>query len=435
MATRGNQAIAMNIVLDSAIKGVGFLQTSFSGISKYSKSVQNINLLKKTNFGLLKKNLKSLENHLGHIRGQSAKITANPIRLDIISSRDSLKQARKDMNAIAQDARTARNYNNLSYQDQLKFKSSLSTSKFSTTPNPQTSSKKPLSSKEKRGYISKKIKTVGGVATVGALGALRALEPIKESLNFETSMADVQKATNTNKKQLKVLKKGIEKIIKVGLLNIEGSLLNVNEIASIQTMGGKSGVKQKALPRFTQDIVLASVAMDLTPSQSATSFAKMSERMSLPISKLNVLTNAFTRLESSGSNFAIDLIDTTGRLSGVFKDLNFKPKNSTAISNYMNTLEVSSELAASSFKILMDRFKKTDQKLGYYTKLKKGGAESLKPIIQDITKTMSTQQIIKNFGSQGMNVINNMKGNYKTLDKSLAVVGTSEQKKKIHRAI
>jgi len=408
MATRGNQSIAMNIVLDSAIKGVGFLQTSFGGINKYSKSVQNINLLKKTNFPVLKRNLRSLENHLGHIRSQSAKITANPIRLDIISSRNGLKEARKDMNAIAQDARTARNYNKLSYQDQFK------------SPVP----------KAKRGYIGNKIKTVGGVATVGALGALKALEPIKESLNFETSMADVQKATNTNKKQLKVLKTGIEKIIKIGLLDKEGSILNVNEIASIQTMGGKSGVKKKALPRFTQDIVLASVAMDLTPAQSATSFAKMSERMSLPIGNLNVLTNAFTRLESSGSNFAIDLIDTTGRLSGVFKDLNFKPKNSTAISNYMNTLEVSSELAASSFKILMDRFKKTDQKLGYYTKLKKGGAESLKPIIQDITKTMSTQQIIKNFGSQGMNVINNMKGNYKTLDKSLAVVGTSEQKRK-----
>ena len=418
MASARNQSLSINMVMNSAIKGANFLQVSVNKLYKNATTVQKIDLLKQTKFPLLKRNLNSLENHLGKIRTQSAKISANPIRLDIVSSRDSLKQARKDMNAIAQDARTARNYNNLSYQDQLKFKSSLSNSKFSTSPTqrPLTSTtpftpvstptaKRPLLSKEKRGYIGNKIKTVGGVATVGAIGALRALEPIKESLNFETSMADVQKATNTNKEQLKLLKKGIEKIIKVGLLGKEGSLLDVNEIASIQTMGGKSGVKQTALPRFTQDIVLASVAMDLTPSESATQFAKMSERMSLPISKMNILTNAFTRLESSGSNFAIDLIDTTGRLSGVFKDLKFKPKNATAISNYMNTLEVSSELASSSFKILMDRFKKTDQKLGYYTKLKKGGAESLKPIIQEITKSMNTQQIIKNFGSQGMNVI------------------------------
>ena len=140
MATRVNQAIALNIVLDSAIKGVGFLQTSFGGISKYGKAVEKIDLLKKTNFNSLKRNLKSLENHLGQIRSQSAKITANPIKLDIISSRDSLKQARKDMNAIAQDARTARNYNNLSYQDQQRAKSS---SKFSTTlPLNNTASQK-----------------------------------------------------------------------------------------------------------------------------------------------------------------------------------------------------------------------------------------------------------------------------------------------------
>jgi septation ring formation regulator EzrA len=132
-------AVAMNVVMSSAIRGTDFLQASLGGISKYSKSVEKISLLKSTKFSLLNRNLKSLQNHLGKIRSQSAKISANPIRLDIISSRNGLKEARKDMNAIAQDARTARNYNNLSYQDQFK----------SSVP------------KAKRGYIGNKIKTVG----------------------------------------------------------------------------------------------------------------------------------------------------------------------------------------------------------------------------------------------------------------------------------
>ena len=394
----GSTSVAMNVVMSSAIRGTEFLQASLSGISHYSKAVEKINLLKSTNFGKIKRDLNGLQNQLGKIRATTAKISANPIRLNNKASIGSYAQDKEDMKSIARNAKKARDYNN-------------------------------QSTKKKSGLISTRLKTVGGVATVGALGAIKSLEPIKESLSFETSMADVHKATNANKKQLQALKTGIQKIIKVGLIGKEGSLLNVNEIASIQTAGGKSGVNQRALPKFTRDIVMASVAMDLTPAESATSFSKMTERMNIPIGGMNVLTNAFTRLESSGSNLARDLIDTTGRLSGVYKDLKFKPKNATAISNYMNTLEVSPELAASSFKILIDRFKKTDNQFHYYTKLKKGGVTSLQPIIKEISKTMTNQQIIKKFGSQGMNVINNMKGNYKTLEKSLAVLGTIEDKK------
>lgn len=400
----GLGAVSLNMFWNPAIQGSTFLQASMKGINSYATKLNKANILGKTNFSLLNRNLKSLENHLGKIRSQSAKITANPIRLDIKSSRNSLKEARKDMTAIAQEARTARNYTRLSADDMARG-----------------------ARKKIRGRVKSRVKLAGGVAVGSAVGALASLNPIRNAIDFETAMADVVKATDATDAQRDLLKSNILKQLNTG------SILTGTQIAQIQAGGGRSGVSLQALPQFTKDISKASVALDFSTEEAGVKFAKMAERLDLPISKINIMTNAFTHLENNGANFGKDMVNTTGRLAGIFKELKFSPQNSAAISNYMNTLEVSPELAATSFKILNNRFKKTNSKFGYFTRLQKNGAGELKNIILDITKSMSKQQIMKTFGAQGSNVITKMSGDLKNLDKSLKLVSGNEFMKAVDK--
>lgn len=417
MASARDQALSINLVMNSAINGANFLQVSVNKLHKYAKTVEKIDLLKQTKFPLLKKNLNSLENHLGKIRSVSAKISANPIKLDVKSSGNTLKEARKDMTAIQHDAKQFAFFTR-------KANENLNKPVRAWNQNPAGGSRSPQTRTEKvKKAVKDKVKTRVAVAGAGAVGTVMALNPVRKAIDFESSMADVVKATNATKPQALVLKNNILKQVQ------KGSLLAPTQIAQIQAGGGRSGVAIKALPRFTADIAKASVAMDLSTEESGRQFAKMAERLDLPINKINIMTNAFTHLENNGANSARDMINTTGRLAGVFKELDFKPKNAGAISNYMNTLEVSPELAATSFKILTNRLKKTNSEFGYFDKLKNEGAGSLKSIIMDISTRMNSEEIINKFGSQGANVITKMSGDYKNLDKSLSLVkGTAFMK-------
>ena len=393
MASAKNQSLSINLVMNSAIKGAGFLQVSVNKLYKTSKTLEKITLLKSTKFPALNKNLKALDNSLQKIQVRTAKMSRQPLGMNVEKATSSLKEQ---------------------YRIQRGIEKSTKQTAFYSRKNVENGKRRT------KGFVKSKVKLAGGIAVGSAVGAMASLNPIRKAIDFESAMADVVKATDATENQRDQLKTNILKQLE------KGSLLTGTQIAQIQAGGGRSGVALKALPRFTSDIAKASVALDLSTDESGTKFAKMAERLNLPISKINIMTNAFTHLENNGANFGRDMINTTGRLAGIFKELKFSPQNSAALSNYMNTLEVSPELAATSFKILTNRFKKTNSQFGYFSRLQKKGAGELKSIILDITKSMSKEDIMKTFGAQGANVITKMSGDLKNLDKSLKLVSGNE---------
>ncbi|MBL0702564.1 MAG: phage tail tape measure protein [Sulfurospirillum sp.] len=174
MASARDQSLSINMVMNSAINGANFLQVSVNKLHKYARTVEKINLLKQTKFPLLKRNLNSLENHLGKIRSQSAKISANPIRLDIKTSRNSLNGARKDMTAIEHDAK------------QVAFWTKKSSDNLRKGAIAQRKTMQKQASRSGVGTGA-----VFGAVTAGAVMTL----PFKASIDFESSMADVKALT------------------------------------------------------------------------------------------------------------------------------------------------------------------------------------------------------------------------------------------------
>jgi TP901 family phage tail tape measure protein len=394
MASSG--ALSFNIVFDSAIKGSGFLQASFKGIHTYAKAVEQIKLFKGVSFPKLNDQLHTTVNHLDRMHRSAVKFRSamDSKSFDASPLKASLSEAKKDMTGIANQAN--------------RYKQSMGGVRNGAKRVKHTTHKA-----VRRGGAF-----AGGMVVGAFTGAVASIQPIRTAITFESDMADVKKATNVSDKDLAKLEQSIGKIVN----SKQGSLLNASQIARIQTAGGKSGVKMKDLPQFTKDMTMASVAMDLDTGEASTAFTKMANRMDIPIGKISILTNAFTALENSGTNSAKNLINTTGRLSGVFRGLKFKAPQSAGLSDFLNTLYVSPELAATSFKILTDRFKKTDSKFGYYKRLQKEGVSGLKSIIQEIKSSMSDEDMIKTFGSQGASVISNMSTKLPELKKALETV-------------
>jgi TP901 family phage tail tape measure protein len=167
-------SVSLNMVWNPAIKGSSFLQASMKGIHTYAKSVTKANLLGSTKFSLLNRNIKTLDNHLGHIRKQTAKISANPIRLDIKTSRNSLMGARKDMNEIERSAKQTAFY---SKKNADNLRASAMTQK-----NQQR--------RQRNNTGNNAGNMLGGAMVMGAIAM-----PFKAGVDFEAKMTDVRALT------------------------------------------------------------------------------------------------------------------------------------------------------------------------------------------------------------------------------------------------
>ena len=168
----GLGSVSLNMFWSPSISGSNFLQASMGKINTYATTLNKVNILGATKFSLLNRNIKQLDNHLGKIRGKTAKISANPIRLDIKTSSASLKEARKDMTAIERDAKQTAFWSKKSADN---LQRGAKASKKATTKNrPQ----------------------IGAGAMVGAVGVVGAMTlPFKASIDFESNMADVKALT------------------------------------------------------------------------------------------------------------------------------------------------------------------------------------------------------------------------------------------------
>lgn len=187
MATARNQSLSINMVMNSAIKGANFLQVSVNKLHTYAKKVENINLLKKTKFPLLKRNLSSLENHLGKIRSTSAKIAANPIKINIDSSRTGLKEVRKDMTDIERSAKQTAFY---SKKNEENLRRGAQVARRAGCESAERAQRSSRTQKQRRD-------TSAGAVMGTAMALAPMVMPLKASFDFEEAITSVEAKTDT----------------------------------------------------------------------------------------------------------------------------------------------------------------------------------------------------------------------------------------------
>ena len=213
-------ALSMNIVLNSAIKGSSFLQASTKGIYQYSSKVQKINLFKATKFGVLNRNVKTLDNLLNKLAIKTNHISKNPIKLEV--NRAGLSATRKEFARIAKYSQMIYNYSKLTNANLRRGATSFNTTRpltanapltnanlrrgatsFNTTRPLVTNNLSPINqapttnrptsipSRQPRRTTAPVTTTSNGVMG-SIMGASILIAPFKASIAFESEMIRVQ---------------------------------------------------------------------------------------------------------------------------------------------------------------------------------------------------------------------------------------------------
>ncbi len=268
----GLGAVSLNMFWNPSIKGSTFLQASMRGINTYATKLNKANILGGTKFGVLNRNLKSLENRLGHIRKTTAKITANPIKLDISTSRNSLSKAKKDMSDIEKSAKQTAFYSKKN-ADNLR--------------NSAVMQKKNTPKRQKVHYGS-----VIGTAMAVAPMAI----PLMSAVKVQQAVRDVEAITNP------MFKKDLSLIEETAMRLGAKTEWKIEEVANAQKYLSMAGFSPKQMAKSTSGVLnLATIgnlglseASDIASNvQGASGFKKTElnkvvDMMSLAITSANV---------------------------------------------------------------------------------------------------------------------------------------------------
>jgi len=412
MATRSGMQMHTNIVMGSFLKGTDALYTSFGKINREASKAQKINMFKATNFAKLNSNLVGLDKTLGRVESRIVKMNRRPLDFGLGAMTKDLKTG------LRLSAQIEKNMSQTAFKSRMNQKNSHF--------QPVIGQGLGIAREKDKNHVGRKIRTgvgVGvGLGTASVIGLASSISPIRSAIMFETDMAEVAKATNSNKKQTSFLSMGIFKEVN------KGSLLSPFEIAKIQAGGGTAGVSIKNLPSFTKDVKMGAVALNLSTEKVGFVFADLAKRLDLPIKKLNILTNSITALENAGTVRGSDILNISSKLSSSYGELKWKPKNAMAVSAFTRMVSSTNETAESGFKTFIAGLQKTNQKLGYFDRLKENSSQ-LRPIIEEINSKYTPAEISKKFGGMAFQrSVSGMHIKIKSLDRYMAVVGTKQQR-------
>lgn len=246
-----------------------------------------------------------------------------------------------------------------------------------------------------------------------ALGATIAL-PIKSAIEFEESMAEVKKVVDGTPKSFAKLQASVFELSKtIPLLP--------KELNDIVAAGGRLGIPADKLVGFTQVVAKAAIAFDMSAEMAGDAFASLSNKMNIPLDKIEQLGDSINHLADSTAAKAPAIINIMGRLAGTFKQLKIPPELGAGIAAFASQSFVSQELAASGVNQFVAALARTNKDFGLFTKLQKEGAAGFRDILKTMQK-LDITQLTEMFGVESARAIATMSGNLNVYDKTLSKV-------------
>jgi TP901 family phage tail tape measure protein len=374
----GIGAVSLNMVWNPAIKGSNFLQASVKGIHTYAVKVTKANLLQSTKFSLLNRNLKQLDNHLGHIRKQTAKISANPIKLDIETSRTSLKEARKDMTAIEHDAKQVAFYTKKASENlQAGVNSYRSQVQNKNVPASKYSSHHSVTSTVVAGV------TVASVLTL----------PFKASIDFESKMARVKAISGATDSEFKALNSTALQLGK----STEWSAGSVAEGMQFLTMAGFNAKQTiSAIPGLLS--LATAGATDLATTSDIASnimggFSIDPKSTINGMAAMNYVSDVLAKTITSANVDIRMLGDTMQYVAPVAKTAGMSLQETAAMAGLLGNIGIQGSMAGTTLKSMLTRLaappteaKKALLALGVTTKDLKGNLKSVPLILAEVSK-------------------------------------------------
>ena len=269
-------------------------------------------------------------------------------------------------------------------------------------------------------------RTRAGGNAIGALGiafgAFKGLAtPIMQAKEYETAWINVTKSVDGTVEQMARLRKGLRQMDGMGF----------DGLTEISAAVGKMGISIDDNLAFTKTIMMGSVALDMSAAESAKAMGKylaltnqLDNAATSAAQAMDMIANAENKLANVDATSLLDVLERNSSLS---LQLGFDNQQSVALAAYINQTSTSAELGASEFKMAMKAFKKTDAKLGLFTRLKTGGFSELSNIAHQLSGQTGAQ-LLDAFGGEAATFLEKliMPKNIAKLDNAFNVAGSSK---------
>ena len=170
---------------------------------------------------------------------------------------------------------------------------------------------------------------------------------IKTAIDLESRFIEIRKTTGLVGTALDSFK------TKLGELSTTMAGAKFTELTDIAEMGGRMGVADEKLMKFTQDIGMLRVAIsDIPAEESATKISRILGVFHLGTDSALSFASALARLDLASTASAREILDVTRRLSGTASVLGITPQKVLALSTALIESGVSMEVAGTSMSMV-----------------------------------------------------------------------------------
>lgn len=220
-----------------------------------------------------------------------------------------------------------------------------------------------------------KTEIVASVASVAAIAA-----PIKSAIDFESSMADVNKVVDF--KTPDELKEFSNQI-----LNMSRDIpLSVNEIASITASGGQLGIAKENLMDFTQTAAKMGVAFDMSAKEAGDNMATLMNIFNMSVDGVRGLGDTINHLSNNSASTANKIVNAVGRIAGNAKDMGLSADATAGLASSFIALGKQPEVAATAINSMLTVLNNADKAGGDLEKAFKAIGTSGKELKAQILK-------------------------------------------------
>lgn len=190
--------------------------------------------------------------------------------------------------------------------------------------------------------FSRRSEMQGRLYETAAIGATVAL-PIAAAINFESTMADLNKVANLTPKELKAVRRQI-------LAMSREMPMAADEIGAIMTAAAQSGIAKKEIADFTRSAIKMGIAFDIAGGDAGTLMAKWRTGMKLTQKQAVGLADAINYLSNHMAATAAEIADIEKRVGAYAKAAGIGERQTAALGASMVAAGAAPERAARAIK-------------------------------------------------------------------------------------
>ena len=324
--------------LNNKLKDINSAQKNITGFAKLEEDAR------KTSVALseARKKFAELNNEIKAsgtpTKQQSQNLETARLKVENLSSK--LGSQRQKLSEVRNELKNAGiNYKNLSAENERLAQSTLKAQKAQEKLRNVLSKEQALNGKrsELQGQI------VGAAAVAFSLA-----QPIKQAMEFESSMADVKKAVDFDTpEQFAQMQQDILKM---------GRTLPMahKDLAALIAAGGTAGIAREDLAKFTEDAAKMAVAFDkLSADDAGTMMANWRTAFKMSQDEVRALSDQINYLSNVTATDTTSLADIVTKVGALGDVAGVSASSVLAIGTTMGSVGVKSDVAATGIKNFM----------------------------------------------------------------------------------